>query len=45
MEDVTFDQIAELLDLSKGRISQLHKAALMLLRKRMSGAGGFRLER
>jgi RNA polymerase sigma factor for flagellar operon FliA len=45
MEDVNFDQIAVLLDLSKGRISQLHKAALMLLRKRVSGAGGFRLER
>lgn len=45
VEDVNFDQIAVLLDLSKGRISQLHKAALMLLRKRVSGAGGFRLER
>ncbi len=45
MEDVNFDQIAVLLGLSKGRISQLHKAALMLLRKRVSGAGGFRLER
>lgn len=45
MEDVNFDQIAALLGLSKGRISQLHKAALMLLRKRVSGAGGFRLER
>lgn len=45
MEDVNFDQIASLLGLSKGRISQLHKAALMLLRKRVSGAGGFRLER
>jgi RNA polymerase sigma factor for flagellar operon FliA len=45
MEDVNFDQIAVLQGLSKGRISQLHKAALMLLRKRMSGAGGFRLER
>ena len=45
MEDVNFDQIAVLLSLSKGRISQLHKSALMLLRKRVSGAGGFRLER
>ena len=45
MEDVNFDQIAVLQGLSKGRISQLHKAALMLLRKRVSGAGGFRLER
>lgn len=45
MEDVSFDRIAALYGLSKGRISQLHKAALMLLRKRVSGAGGFRLER
>jgi RNA polymerase sigma factor for flagellar operon FliA len=45
MDDVNFDQIAALLGLTKGRISQLHKAAMTLLRKRMSGAGGFRLER
>jgi RNA polymerase sigma factor FliA len=45
LEEVNFDQIAALLGLSKGRISQLHKAALLLLRKRVSGAGGFRLER
>lgn len=45
LEEVNFDQIAVLLGLSKGRISQLHKAALALLRKRISGAGGFRLER
>lgn len=45
LEEVNFDQIAALLGLSKGRISQLHKAALTLLRKRISGAGGFRLER
>lgn len=45
LEEVSFDQIAAVLGLSKGRISQLHKAALALLRKRISGAGGFRLER
>jgi RNA polymerase sigma factor for flagellar operon FliA len=45
LEDVHFDQIALLLGLSKGRISQLHKAAMILLRKRIAGAGGFRLER
>lgn len=45
LEGVSFDQIAALLGLSKGRISQLHKSALALLRKRISGAGGFRLER
>lgn len=45
LEDVNFDQIAILLGLTKGRISQLHKAALIRLRKRVSGVGGFRLER
>lgn len=45
LEDVNFDQIALMLGLSKGRVSQLHKAALGLLRKRISGSGGFRLER
>lgn len=45
LDEVNFDQIAALLGLTKGRISQLHKAALALLRKRISGAGGFRLER
>jgi RNA polymerase sigma factor for flagellar operon FliA len=45
LEDVTFDRIAALLGLTKGRISQLHKAALLLLRKRISGVAGFRLER
>jgi RNA polymerase sigma factor for flagellar operon FliA len=45
VEDVNFDQIAALLGLSKGRISQLHKAAMLLLRKRLSAGAGFRLER
>jgi RNA polymerase sigma factor for flagellar operon FliA len=45
LEEVNFDRIADLLGLTKGRISQLHKAALALLRKRISGTGGFRLER
>jgi RNA polymerase sigma factor for flagellar operon FliA len=45
LEDVNFYQIAAVMALTKGRISQLHKAALTLLRKRISGAGGFRLER
>lgn len=45
LEDVNFDQIAILYGLTKGRISQLHKAALVRLRKRVSGVGGFRLER
>jgi len=45
LDDVNFDQIARLYGLTKGRISQLHKAALILLRKRIAGGGGFRLER
>lgn len=45
LEEVCFDQLADLFGLTKGRISQLHKAALILLRKRIWGAGGFRLER
>ncbi len=39
LEGLGFDQIAALLHLSKGRISQIHKAAIGLLRKRLaSGA-------
>jgi RNA polymerase sigma factor for flagellar operon FliA len=45
LDEVSFDQIAALLGLTKGRISQLHKAALGLLRKRISGAAGFRLQK
>jgi len=45
LEDVNFDQIADLYGLTKGRISQLHKAAMLLLRKRLSAVAGFRLER
>ena len=44
LEGVPFEQIARLLGLSKGRISQLHKQALGLLRKRLSDMGKFRLE-
>jgi RNA polymerase sigma factor for flagellar operon FliA len=45
MDGVSFDQLAALLDLTKGRISQLHRAALSLLRKRMDRRGHFRMER
>jgi len=44
-EGLTFDQIGALLGLTKGRISQLHRAALALLKKRLRKAGEFRLER
>ncbi|MEI9997613.1 MAG: sigma-70 family RNA polymerase sigma factor [Rhizomicrobium sp.] len=45
MNGVDFDQLAALLGLSKGRISQLHRAALLLLRKRLRERGHFRLGR
>lgn len=44
-DGMTFDQIGDLLGLTKGRISQLHRAALALLKKRLRRAGDFRLER
>ncbi|MFA7603934.1 MAG: sigma-70 family RNA polymerase sigma factor [Novosphingobium sp.] len=44
LEGVPFEQIARLMQLSKGRISQIHKSALNLLRKRLSAMGRFRLE-
>lgn len=42
---LNFDQLAALFAISKGRISQLHKAALLTLRKRMRTQGHFRVER
>jgi RNA polymerase sigma factor FliA len=38
-DGLTFDQIAALFSLSKGRISQIHKAAIALLRKRLLDRG------
>jgi len=40
-----FEQIGTLLGVSKGRVSQLHRAALGLLKKRLRDACDFRLER
>ncbi|WP_177198583.1 sigma-70 family RNA polymerase sigma factor [Novosphingobium sp. CF614] len=45
MQGMAFEQIASLLGISKGRISQLHRGALATLRKRMAVRGHFRLER
>ncbi|HWA90265.1 MAG TPA: sigma-70 family RNA polymerase sigma factor [Rhizomicrobium sp.] len=42
---MSFDQLAALLKISKGRVSQLHRAALQLLRKRMREHGHFRMIR
>ena len=39
------EALAALLAISKGRVSQLHRAALLLLKKRMRERGHFRLER
>jgi RNA polymerase sigma factor for flagellar operon FliA len=44
LHGVPFEEIAAALGLSKGRVSQMHKAALALLRKRL-GPAHFRLER
>lgn len=41
LDGLEFERIADLLGLSKGRISQLHKAALHSLRKRLARAGQF----
>lgn len=43
-EGLTFEQLGTLLGLTKGRISQLHKAAIAMLRKRLLKAGTFRLK-
>ena len=45
LEGMAFDQIAVLLDLTKGRVSQIHRAALTLLKVRLKSAGRFALER
>ena len=42
---LSFEQLAELLKISKGRVSQLHRAALLLLRKRMRDHGHLRMIR
>jgi RNA polymerase sigma factor for flagellar operon FliA len=42
---LNFDQLAAFFAVSKGRISQLHKSALLTLRKRMRAQGHFRMER
>jgi RNA polymerase sigma factor for flagellar operon FliA len=43
--NLNFDHLAVLLGISKGRVSQLHRAALMLLRKRLKDRGHFRMIR
>ena len=43
LDGVSFDDLSSLLGISKGRISQLHHAALILLRKRMAQYGHVQL--
>lgn len=44
IEGLRFDQIGDVLHLTKGRVSQVHKAAIALLRKRLLNSSHFRLE-
>jgi RNA polymerase sigma factor FliA len=44
IEGLRFEQIGDLFGITKGRVSQLHKAAIALLRKRLLKTGQFRLE-
>ena len=45
LDGVPFDQLAQLHAITKARVSQLHRAALQLLRKRMRERGHFRMIR
>jgi RNA polymerase sigma factor for flagellar operon FliA len=43
LEGVSFDDLSNLLGVTKGRISQLHRSALILLKKRMADHGHVRM--
>lgn len=43
LEGVSFDDLSNLLGITKGRISQLHRAALALLKKRLADHGHVRM--
>jgi RNA polymerase sigma factor for flagellar operon FliA len=45
LNGMSFEQVASLFGISKGRVSQLHRVSLLSLRKRMIARGHFRLER
>jgi RNA polymerase sigma factor for flagellar operon FliA len=45
LDSMTFEQIGALLGLSKGRISQLHRSALGMLRRRLVRSDDFTFER
>lgn len=44
-DGLAFEQIAAVLGISKGRVSQLHRAALLLLKKRLLNSQDFKLRR
>lgn len=45
VDGLDFERLAALFKISKGRVSQLHRAALLLLRKRLREHGHFRMIR
>ena len=45
IDGLAFDEIAKVLNVGKSRVSQIHRASLSLLRKRLSKADPFRLQR
>lgn len=44
IDGLHFQQVADIMGLTRSRVSQMHKAAISLLRKRLLNAGHFRLE-
>ena len=44
LNDLTFEQIGQILGLSKGRVSQIHKIALARLREQLRQTNTFRME-
>ena len=45
LHGLAFDQISEILGLSKSRISQIHRSSLRSLRERLHNGGGFTFEK
>lgn len=45
LDGLSFDDVAALMGVSKGRVSQLHRNAISLLRKRLPNGREFRLQR
>lgn len=45
LDGLSFEQVAKTFGLSKGRVSQIHRAALKSLKDRLSPGAGFKLEK